>query len=35
LKCGAGEGWTISVGLIVWEIKKYIKESRRREIFYT
>jgi len=31
LKCGAGERWR-SVGLIVWEIKKYHKESKGRQI---
>jgi hypothetical protein len=34
LKCGAGEGWRRSVGPIVWEMKKYYRESRRRGISY-
>jgi hypothetical protein len=34
LKCGAGEGWKRSVGLIMWEIKMYYLESRSREISY-
>jgi hypothetical protein len=28
LQCGAGEGWRRSVGLIVWEIKYYIKVKK-------
>ena len=28
MKCGAGEGWRRSVGLIVREMKKYYKEKR-------
>ena len=31
LKCGAGEGWRRSVGPIVWAMKRYYKEFRRRE----
>ena len=34
LKCGAGERWKRSVGLIMWEMKKYYLESRSRGIFY-
>jgi hypothetical protein len=34
LKCGAGEGWKRSFGLIMREIKMYYLESRNREIFY-
>jgi hypothetical protein len=34
LKCGAGEGWRRSVGLIMWEIKMYCLETRSREISY-
>jgi hypothetical protein len=34
LKCGAGEGWRNSVGLIMREIKKYYLESRSRRISY-
>jgi len=30
----AGEGWRRSVALIVREMKKYNKESRRTRIFY-
>jgi hypothetical protein len=33
LKCGAGEGWR-KVGSIVWEMKKYYIESRRKETSY-
>jgi hypothetical protein len=32
LQCGAGEGWRRSVGLIMWEMKKYYIELRRRGI---
>jgi hypothetical protein len=34
LKCGAGEGWKRSVGLIMREMNKYCVESRSREISY-
>jgi len=34
LKCGAGEGWKRSFGLIIWEMKMYYSESRNREISY-
>jgi hypothetical protein len=34
LKCGAGEGWRGSVGPIVWEMKMYYIESRKRGISY-
>jgi hypothetical protein len=34
LKCGAGEGWKRSVGLIMSEMKKYYLESRSRGISY-
>jgi hypothetical protein len=34
LKCGAGEGWKQSVGLIMREIKKYYLESKSRGISY-
>jgi hypothetical protein len=34
LKCGAGEGWKRSVGLIILEMKMYCLESRSREISY-
>jgi hypothetical protein len=34
LKCGAGERWKRSVGLIMLEMKKYYLESRSREISY-
>ena len=34
LKCGAREGWKRSVGLIMWEMKKYYLESRSRGISY-
>jgi hypothetical protein len=34
LKCGAGGGWKRSVGLIMWEMKMYCIESRRRGISY-
>jgi hypothetical protein len=34
LKCGAGEGWKRSVGLIMREMKTYYLESRSREISY-
>jgi hypothetical protein len=30
-KCGAGEGWSRSVGLIEWEIRKSYIQSRRKE----
>jgi hypothetical protein len=30
LQCGAGEGWRRAVGRIVWEMKKYYVQSRRR-----
>jgi hypothetical protein len=33
LKCGAGDGWRRSVGLIMWEMKCY-KETRRPGISY-
>jgi len=32
LKCGAG-GWRRSAGPIMWEMKKYYTEFRRRKIF--
>jgi len=32
LKCGAGERWRRSVGLIDGEMKKYYIEYRRREM---
>jgi hypothetical protein len=35
LKCGAGEGWTRSVGLIVREIKKYDRVKQERNILHT
>jgi hypothetical protein len=34
LKCGAGEGWKRSVGLIMWDMKMYYLESRSRGISY-
>ena len=34
LKCGAGEGWKISFGPIMWEMTKYYLESRSRGICY-
>jgi hypothetical protein len=34
LKCGAGEGWKRSVGLIMCGIKKYYLESSSRGISY-
>jgi hypothetical protein len=34
LKCGAGEGWKRSVGLVKSEMKKYYLKSRSRGIFY-
>jgi hypothetical protein len=34
LKFGVGEEWSRPVGPIVWEIKKYYTESRRRRISY-
>jgi hypothetical protein len=34
LKCGTGEGWKRSVGLIMREMKKYYLESRSRGISY-
>jgi hypothetical protein len=34
LKCGAGEGWKSSVGLIMREMKMYCLESRSRGISY-
>jgi hypothetical protein len=34
LKCGAGEGWKRSVGLIMSEMRKYCLESRSRGIHY-
>jgi hypothetical protein len=34
LKCGAGGGWNRSVGLIMYETKKYCLESRSRGISY-
>jgi hypothetical protein len=30
MKCGAGEGWKRSVGLIMCEMKKYYLESRNK-----
>jgi hypothetical protein len=33
-KCGAGEGWKRSVGLIMCEMKKYCLESRSSAISY-
>jgi len=33
-KCGAGEGWKRSVGLIMCEMKKYCLESRSSGISY-
>jgi hypothetical protein len=33
LKCGAGEGWRKSVGLIKRKMKKYYAELRRKLIF--
>jgi hypothetical protein len=32
VKYGAGEGWRRSVGLIMWKMKKYYTELRRRGI---
>ena len=32
MKCVAGEGWSRSLVPIVWEMKNYYKESRRRGI---
>jgi len=32
LECDDGEEWRRSVGLIVWEMKKYYMESRRNGI---
>jgi hypothetical protein len=34
LRCGAREEWRRSVGPIVWAMKKYYIESRRRGISY-
>jgi len=34
LKCGAGEGWRISVGLIMWEMQKYYIELSGALILY-
>jgi hypothetical protein len=34
LKCGAGEGLRRWVGPIMWEMKKYYKESRSRSTSY-
>jgi hypothetical protein len=34
LKCGAGEGWKRSVGLIMREMKMYCLHSRSRGISY-
>jgi hypothetical protein len=34
LKCGAGERWKRSVGLIMCEMKMYCLESRSRGISY-
>jgi hypothetical protein len=31
-KCGAGERWRRSVESVVWEMKKYYKESKRSGI---
>lgn len=32
LKCGAGEGWLRSVGPVMWEMRKYCIETRRKGI---
>jgi len=34
LKCGAGEGWRISVGLIMCEMQKYYIELSGALILY-
>jgi len=34
LKCGAGEGRRRSVIQIVWKVKKYYIESRKKRISY-
>jgi len=34
LKCGAGEGWRRSAGLIVWEMNRGYIELRRTRISY-
>jgi hypothetical protein len=34
LKCGAGEGWKRSVGLIVGRRTQHYKDSRRKEVSY-
>jgi hypothetical protein len=34
LKCNAGEERRRLVGPIVWEMKKYYTQSRRRGIYY-
>jgi hypothetical protein len=34
MKCGVGIGWRRSVGPIVWKMRKYYIESRRRGVAY-
>jgi len=35
LKCGAGDGWRRSVGLIMWEMKKcYLRVNEQRNILH-
>jgi hypothetical protein len=34
MQIGVGGGWKRSVGLIMWEMKKYCLQSRKRGISY-
>ena len=35
LKCGAAEGWIRLGGPIAWELKKYYRVKKERNILYT